>query len=193
MDAGRNYGIWQVYLTGERRQDVEHQFQRFFVACRCGNVYLQQGSRNDNRPITAAENNAGKRWGSSIYKGDELTIEVKVPTSEKANLSLRITNVAYGYKDMFVDKIAGFGQSGACNINVLCPQGAAWAAERNSVAWITSSDGGRLCSSAMLMNTCSTNIPYVLTANHCFQANQDVGGWRFQFQAWSATCDGILF
>jgi hypothetical protein len=49
------------------------------------------------------------------------------------------------------------------------------------------------------MNTCATNIPYVLTADHCFQGGGNVSGWRVHFQAWSATCtpsqnnDGILF
>jgi hypothetical protein len=197
QDATTAFGKFTLRAKGAKTLSIN--FSDFSLPAGAEMYIYNKEAEMITGPITAAENNAGKRWGSSIYKGDELTIEVKVPTSEKSNLSLRITNVAYGYKDMFVDKIAGFGQSGACNINLLCPQGAAWAAERNSVAWITSSDGGRLCSSAMLMNTCSTNIPYVLTANHCFQANQDVGGWRFQFQAWSATCtpsqnsDGILF
>jgi hypothetical protein len=34
------------------------------------------------------------------------------------------------------------------------------------------------------------NIPYLLTANHCFDAPtpQNVSQWKFTFQAWSATC-----
>jgi lysyl endopeptidase len=45
---------------------------------------------------------------------------------------------------------------------------------------------------AAIMNTCSTNRPFFLTANHCYappgQAVQDVTQWRFTFQAWSAAC-----
>jgi lysyl endopeptidase len=149
--------------------------------------------------ITDAENNKHKIWGSSIYQGDELTIEIKLPIAERENLTLLITNIAYGYKDIFVNKIAGFGQSGACNINVLCPQGNNWVPERNTVAFIARSNGAALCSGAMIMNTCSTNIPYLLTADHCFQGDGNVAGWRVFFQAWSATCtpsqnsDGVLF
>jgi lysyl endopeptidase len=148
--------------------------------------------------ITEAENNKDKIWGSSIYKGDELSIEIKIPAGERKNLSLQITNVAYGYKDIFVSKTAGFGQSGACNINVLCPEGAAWGEERNSVVFIARSNGSVLCSGAMMMNTICSNIPYVLTADHCFQG-ENVAGWRIHFQAWSPTCtpsqnsDGLLF
>lgn len=150
--------------------------------------------------ITDAENNEAKVWGSSIYKGDEINIEVKLPVEEKEKLSLQITNVAYGYKNIFIEKVAGFGLSGACNINVLCPEGNNWVAERNSVVYIARSNGDALCSGAMLMNTCATNIPYVLTANHCFTGDGNVAGWRVHFQAWSPTCpnpgtnsDGILF
>lgn len=149
--------------------------------------------------ITDAENNETKVWGSSIYKGDEINIEIKVPVEEKEKLNLQITNVAYGYKNIFIEKVAGFGLSGACNINVLCPEGNNWVAERNSVVYIARSNGSALCSGAMLMNTCATNIPYVLTANHCFVGDGNVAGWRVHFQAWSATCtpnqnsDGILF
>jgi lysyl endopeptidase len=149
--------------------------------------------------ITEAENNANRIWGSSIYKGDEITIEIKIPAGERKNLNLQITNVAYGYKDIFVSKLIGFGSSGACNINVLCPEGAAWSEERNSVVFIARSNGSVLCSGSMLMNTCGSNIPYVLTADHCFQGDGNVAGWRVHFQAWSAACtpttnsDGILF
>ncbi|HEY0067566.1 MAG TPA: T9SS type A sorting domain-containing protein, partial [Flavisolibacter sp.] len=107
----------------------------------------------------------------------------------------------YGYKQVFVQKLGGFGQSGSCNINVLCPQGTGWENERNSVAVVALQNGSALCSGAMLNNTCNSNTPYFLTANHCFTANggQNVGNWRFYFQAWSSTCspsqnsNGLLF
>jgi hypothetical protein len=38
------------------------------------------------------------------------------------------------------------------------------------------------------MNTCNTNTPYFLTANHCVVEGGSVTNWVFQFQYWSATC-----
>jgi lysyl endopeptidase len=153
--------------------------------------------------ISDKENNEKRIWGSSIYKGDEVNIEIKLPTKARGNLSLFLSNLAFGYKNIFVDKVAGFGLSGPCNINILCPQGNNWVAERNSVVYIAKSNGDALCSGAMLMNTCETNIPYLLTANHCFnppnQPQEDVSQWRILFQAWSSTCTpsqnstGLLF
>lgn len=52
------------------------------------------------------------------------------------------------------------------------------------------------------MNTCNTNQPFFLTANHVYNnvhPTQNVTNWRFTFQAWSPTCtpsqnsNGITF
>lgn len=79
------------------------------------------------------------------------------------------------------------GTSANCNINVVCPLGNGWEPERNSVALIVSG-GNEICSGALIMNTCNTDIPYLLTANHCLNSN--VQNWVFQFQTWSTTCTG---
>ncbi len=149
--------------------------------------------------ITKLENNKNKSWASPIYKGEELNIEIKLPIENKEKLNLVVTNIAYGYKHIFISKVGGFGTSGRCNFNVLCPEGNGWEGARNSVAYIASSNGVALCSGVMLMNTSFTSTPYVLTANHCFVYDNNVTGWRVQFQAWSAICtpsqnsDGIIF
>lgn len=103
---------------------------------------------------------------------------------------LHSNNVAYGYKEIYRTKAIGFGNSGPCEINVLCPLGNGWEAERNTVALLLDANGQALCSGAMIMNTCSSTNPFFLTANHCFATSpqQDVTKWRFNFQDWSPTC-----
>lgn len=136
-------------------------------------------------------------WGSWVYKGDYLSVEIKTPLESKDKLMLHSNNLAYGYKEIY--KVASFGQSGPCNVNVLCPLGNGWEAERNSVALILRSNGEDLCSGSLIMNSCNTNVPNFLTANHCFAGDTNVGGWRFNFQAWSPACtpsqnnNGIFF
>lgn len=196
-DEKYSYGKFSIFAKGAKTLSIN--FSNFILPKGTEMFIYNKEAEMITGVITEAENNENKIWGSSIYKGDELNIEVKLPKAEKEKVSLFITNVAYGYKDIFINKIAGFGQSGTCNINVLCPLGNGWEAERNSVVFIARSNGEALCSGAMLMNTCATNIPYVLTANHCFQGDGNVAGWRVHFQAWSATCtpsqnsDGLLF
>ena len=137
------------------------------------------------------ENNKNNIWGSWIYKGELLVIEIKTPLKTKGELMCHANNIAYGYKEIYGTKVGGFGQSGPCNINVLCPLGNGWEAERNSVALGISGDGSGTFSGSMIMNTCGTNRPFFLTANHVYTdavPSQNVTGWRFTFQAWSPTC-----
>lgn len=194
-----DYDYGKFTLRVKRAQTLSINFSDFYLPGGTEMYIYNKDAEMITGPITEAENNEHKLWGSAILKGDELTIEIKIPSNEKERLGLTITNVAYGYKDIFVSKVSGFGQSGSCNINVLCPAGSSWANERNAVAYIASSDGQALCSGAMVMNTCGANIPYVLTADHCFQADNNVAGWRVHFQAWSPNCspssnsDGIMF
>lgn len=67
-------------------------------------IYNEKGNMITG-PITEKENNKNKTWGSSIYKGSILIIEVKTPTVTKNQLALNISNVAYGYKKVFDEKI----------------------------------------------------------------------------------------
>lgn len=109
--------------------------------------------------------------------------------------------MAYGYKNVY--QVGNFGLSAACEINVVCPLGNGWENERNSVALGISGNGTGLFSGSLIMNTCATNRPYFLTANHVYEQAppvRDVTGWRFTFQAWSSTCpnpginsDGVTY
>ncbi|MBS1579755.1 MAG: hypothetical protein JST29_08970 [Bacteroidetes bacterium] len=136
-------------------------------------------------PITEAENNKNNFWRTLPYKGENITIDFKLPTSKRLLLKLHVSSVAYGYKSLYV---SNFGASSSCNINVVCPEGTGWESERNSVALITDGSGRFLFSGALINNTCTLNIPYLLTANHCYIDAPNVSQWQFTFQAWSATC-----
>jgi lysyl endopeptidase len=194
-DGEMEYGRFTLHARGAKTLSIN--FSDFFLPKGTELYIYSKDGEMITGPVTEKENNDLKTWGSSIYKGEEVTVEVRVPAAVKDELSLQITNLAYGYKQIFIDKTIGFGLAGACNINVLCPEGNAWVPERNSVVFIATSTGAALCSGAMVMNDC--NLPYVLTANHCYDGNTNVGGWRIHFQAWSATCtpsqnsNGILF
>ena len=150
--------------------------------------------------ITEKENNINKIWGSWVYKGEYLNIEIKTPKETKQDLVIHANNVAYGYKEVYKsEKVNDFGASGSCNINVLCSLGNSWVQERNSVGLILGSNGTTLCTGSLIMNNCGNNRSFFLTANHCYNADQNVAAWRFTFQAWSPTCtptqnsNGITF
>lgn len=113
------------------------------------------------RPFTAADNAAhGELW-TPILLSDEVVVEVMLPAAERAALGLKLTSVNHGY--------AGFGardKSGACNRDVVCPEGDAWRDEIRA-SGVISTGGSTFCSGAMVNNTAKDKKPYFVTARHC--------------------------
>lgn len=138
--------------------------------------------------ITAAENNPAQKWQTRSYNGNTLNIILQIPSEEVMFAKLKIASVYLGFKEY--DNTPDFGSPGAsatCNVNVVCPQGSGWANERNSVA-IIKADDSHFCG-ALVMNTCGTNRPFLLTANHARAAKPDVDEYVFQFLFFSTDCN----
>ena len=181
------YGKFTIRLNGALSASIN--FDRFYLPKGTEMYVYNENGNMITGPVTEAEDNDHNTWGSWVYQGALLSIEIKTPATSKEQLLLHSNNLAYGYKEIYRRiKTGGFGTSGTCNINVICPLGNGWEAERNSVATVLSATGGEFCSGSMVMNTSRSNTPYFLTANHCFDGNPDPNGWRFNFQAWSSTC-----
>lgn len=136
--------------------------------------------------ITARENNPYNVWATKVYQGDELHFTLSLPPGDHKNLLLKINNVNIGFRPYGTD-FGNIGAAAACHRNVVCPEGAGWEPERNSVALIVA-NGQEACTGALVMNTCNSNIPYFLTAEHCLDAG-NVPNWVFQFQTWSTDCN----
>lgn len=187
-DKETAYGKFTIKVNGALSTSIN--FDQFYLPPGTEIFVYNKNGNMITGPVTEKENNAYKKWGSWVYKGEYLTIEIQTPVLSKKLLSLHANNIAYGYKEVYKTETGGFGQSASCNINVLCPLGTGWEAERNGVALVLNDNGAEWCSGSMIMNTCSSNRPFFLTANHCFATNpvQNVTAWRFTFQAWSATC-----
>jgi len=100
---------------------------------------------------------------------------------------IKIDKVNFGYKQFGVSYDFGNpGASAPCNINANCAGGNGWDNEKNSIAIIVV-DGAEQCTGSLIMNSCNTNIPYFLTANHCLDAG-NLPNWVFQFQTLSTDC-----
>ena len=136
--------------------------------------------------ITSKENNPHETWATRVYQGNFIYLSLSIPKSEINLTKIKIDQINLGFVAVGGGFFGNPGQSATCNINVLCPQGNGWENEKNSVALIVSG-GGEICTGTLVMNTCGSNIPYLLTANHCLNSN--IQNWVFQFQTWSNTCN----
>lgn len=87
----------------------------------------------------------------------------------------------------------GFGSSGACEVNINCPEGLEWQRQKRGVARIVVKQGSALyyCSGSLVNNTLQDKTPYFLTANHCGSnaTATDYAQWIFAFNYEAAGCE----
>lgn len=137
---------------------------------------------------TSANNNEQNVLGTELIKSDEIIVQIFEPAEEVGLSELVIGTVVHGYRDvdiMMNDMMKSLNSSGACNIDVNCPQGNGWSNQIKSVAMIVA--GGGICSGSLVHNTSGNIIPYFLTARHC---GTNVGGWSYRFR-WEAPQSGV--
>lgn len=177
---------YDLALAAKGAKNISVDFKSFILP---ENAVLSIYTRYElTDSITARENNPYKVWATRVYQGDTLSLSLKLPAAEKGLAALKIGQVNFGFKQFGANFYGNPGQSASCNINVVCPEATGWDNERNSVAMIVV-NGNESCTGALVMNTCNTNRPFFLTANHCLAAGS-VANWVFQFQTWSNTCTG---
>ncbi len=120
-------------------------------------IYDPEGEHVEGSYTSRHRNHEGGLW-TPIIQGDEIVVELFVP-AEASHATLRIAQVNKGYH--------GFGHShGACNNDVICPEGDPWRDQIRSVAMYIRS-GIYYCSGQLMNNTALEFKPYFLSANHC--------------------------
>lgn len=122
------------------------------------------GHKQVEGPYTARNrSHLGSLW-TPIIEGDEIVVEVFVPAGVSQPV-VEIRKVNQGYRG-FV-KAGLFGASeGACNIDVICPQGVPWQNPISAVNVYTINGTGA-CTGTLFNNTALDFRPFVLSANHC--------------------------
>ena len=139
--------------------------------------------------FTARNNKEQGQFATGLVKGDAVTLEYYEPATVEFPGEITVSRVVHGYKDLFDRGVAkgvlDYGQSGSCNNNVNCPEGAAWQKDKRAVAMILTSGGSRLCTGSMVNNVRQDRTPYFLTANHCLGGESS---WIIMFNYESPTC-----
>ena len=185
--------IWRVAITGEDATCISLRFSEFNLE---KGSYLFIWSPITHQFIGRFDHRNIKEWGglaTGVIAGPEVIVELHQPVSRGVTAPITIDQAVYGYRNLLsyaediTAKFRGpFGNSGACNINVNCPEGAPWQTESRSVAIIVQGGYGA-CTGALINNTSNDGTPYFLTANHCLG---NPGNWVFYFNHESATCNG---
>lgn len=185
--------VWRLAVTCDHSVSVSLNFSEFNLE---KGAYVYIWSPQSGEFLGKFDHRNNKEWGSlatGVLYGSQVVVELHQPLDFSLDAPLKVGTVIHGYRSLLLhaedvaDELRGpFGNSGDCNINVNCPEGADWATEKRSVALIV--EGGfAACSGALVNNTLNDGTPYFLTANHCLGTP---GNWVFYFNHESATCTG---
>lgn len=190
---GTGREIWQVGIACPGALSMSMRFDAFRIP-KGGEVYIWTA---DRKAFLGSFNHLNNRADNvlpcGLLHGDRLVVEYILPQGEDKG-ELMIGEVVHAYRSFatspFVQEAlrGPFGNSGACEVNVNCPEGADWQVEKRSVAIITQGGSG-VCTGALVNNTANDGTPYFLTANHCIQGS-NTANWVFYFNHETAGCSG---
>lgn len=194
-ETNGNQRINRIKITAKKANSIAVYFDKLKLSNNAELYIYNLDGTVITGPITKKENiEKNILWGSNVFGGSTIILEFKTPIAEEKSNELHIRKILYGInpKLSFSNKDSimgpGFGLSSSCNINVTCIPG--WEQERRAVAQVVD-EGGGWCSAALIMNTCNTNRPYILTANHCIFQNGNLintNNSTFEFLWFSSAC-----
>ncbi|MEE3164445.1 MAG: trypsin-like peptidase domain-containing protein [Bacteroidota bacterium] len=189
------YDVWRLGVRAELATSWSFYFSSFDVP-KGGELFVWNASREAFLGSFTYANE--KPWGGlaiGLLDGNGVVLEYRQPQGLTETPTLIVSQAVQGYRSLLkraeeVDEkmnVQGpFGNSGSCNINVNCPEGADWQIEKTAVALIVNG-GFASCSGSMINNTANDGTPYFLTANHCL-GNPNT--WTYYFNHESSTCSG---
>lgn len=181
--------LWRVGIESAGARTINLIFSRYKLPAGAQLFIYNADHSEIIGAFTDANNQEDGVLGTTLVNGDRMVVEYYEPARADFRGQLEIGSVVHGYRtpgesEPNVAEDRGFGASGSCNINVNCPLGDGWNAQKRSAVKIV--NGGDWCSGAMINNTNNNGTPYLLTANHCYASS--IGSWVFWFNYQAPTC-----
>lgn len=191
MEGPKGERLWQLGIESPGAMSINFMFSTFNIP-EGARLFVYDADRTHYIGSFTHQNmQPHGGLAVSLIQSDRIIIEYIEPANVAGQGVLEIDNITHGYRSVlnrFEDTARGpFGNSGSCNINVVCPEGIGWEDQIRSVAIIVS-NGNAVCSGSLVNNTAEDGTPYFLTANHCLGGN--INNWMFYFNHQSTTCGG---
>ncbi len=178
--------VWRLVLHCPEALTINLQFSNFVIP-EGARLFLYNEAGAVRGAFTAQSNPGHTAFGTAPLEGDRITVEYIEPPAMAGQGALTISKVVHGYRLLGKGADRGFGDSGSCNVNTICPEGDLWRPEIRSVAHLVL--GGGVCTGTLINNCANDSTPYFLTANHCTEGNTSNASWVFVFNWESPACD----
>lgn len=172
-----SHGTWTVLVDGTHQwrfrvhapgaTSLNFAFERFELPADARLTITSTDGRLWLPAFTARDQRQGQLW-TPLLRTDDVLIELMVPAAQRDQVHLELTGIQQGYRGFGApDPVTeGADKSGACNVDVVCPEGNGWRSQIRSVG-VFSINGIFFCTGSMIHNTSQDFRPLFLTANHC--------------------------
>ncbi len=181
--------LWRLRIRSPGALSLSLGFTRYSMPAGGSLVVLTPDRSTVLGPYTERHNRVhGELW-TPLLPGSEAVIEVRLGAGRRSRLELELTAVNHGYRDIsqFESAEKSAEKSGACNIDVVCPEGDLWDPQIRSVARIIVS-GSFLCTGFMVNNTAQDHRPLFMTADHCGLSAQSAASLVVYWNYFNSTC-----
>jgi hypothetical protein len=187
--------VWRIGLWSPDARGLGLIFDRFDLDDGEKVFIYSPGKMQVLGAFTRGNMNKNKTLAVRPLTNDSIIIEFQFNINRKD--ALHIGSVVYDYLGIYSTigaKDEWYNASGSCNVDINCTEGQDWQSEKNAVCreFIYKSDHGysELCTGVLLSNTSETDVPYLLTSNHCIENNSHAENTLFVFQYESPYCEG---
>ncbi|MEO7432636.1 MAG: hypothetical protein ABIR62_11570 [Dokdonella sp.] len=190
-DGGR---LWRLQLNSAGATDLRLGFDRFEVPAGVTLHLISPSTRNYAGPFTAADASPDHQLWLAPFAGDTLVLELHVPPGVQLPAhAVHLSSAGSGYRNTTGAggfTLFGAGESGTCNIDVVCPLGAPYSLEISAVAkfYFDTTEGTFLCTGTLMNDIAQDFKPYLLTANHCINTQAEATSMSLIWNYESSTC-----
>jgi hypothetical protein len=181
--------LWRVAFKSPDAENIEVSFSKFLIPDGA-DLFIYNETRDY---IIGSYNVRNTMEGNIFYAeaipGDVIYLEYYEPQWAKFHGELTVDMIGHLYRDILNSHSK---ESGACQINVACPEANPFRKQVNAVVYMemTAQNGDTyLCSGAMINNVKNDRTPYVYSAAHCYD-DENYKTWKFYFNYQTATCQG---
>lgn len=181
--------VCRLLLESEGAKALSLYFSGFNLAEGCKLFLYSPDKQQVLGAFTAHNNQDDGLFASSLIRGNQIIVEFFEPETQRNNSILVIGEICHAYRGI---RDKGFGSSGACEVNINCPEGNNWQDEKRGVVRIHIKIASSVfwCTGSLINNARQDYKPYLLTADHCGMtaSSNDLSQWVFYFNYESLDC-----
>lgn len=172
--------IYRAYITIPGAESLNIIFSHVSLPPKAEIYVYSPDSAFSHGPFTQKNIPTNGLFATPLIEHDTIVISVHVQKKYEHELSIYLHQISYGFINLEHLKQGSLKNSGSCNININCPEGADWQTQKRSVCRLLI-NGTTLCTGVLLNNTENDGTPYVLTANHCISTENQANTTVFYF------------